>query len=257
MEAEAEYVPMTPADYDRLAAILGSFPSEDAMNLEELDGYFCALACSPQEIPSEQYMPLLWGSVADEDELFPDIEAVAHFIGLINRHFGGLMLRLEAEEDFKPLLLANESGELTASAWAWGFVRCMRLCLEPWDELVEDEKYNDLLLPILVLAQERDPDPDPDLPPPLEEPITPELREVLVQAMAAAAPLIYDYFRETREEGRGAGDDDDLFWERDSLREDFQPQAPYRRDTPKIGRNEPCPCGSGKKYKRCCGKDDL
>jgi preprotein translocase subunit SecA len=23
---------------------------------------------------------------------------------------------------------------------------------------------------------------------------------------------------------------------------------------PKIGRNEPCPCGSGKKYKKCCGK---
>lgn len=27
----------------------------------------------------------------------------------------------------------------------------------------------------------------------------------------------------------------------------------YRRTAPKIGRNEPCPCGSGKKYKRCCG----
>ena len=27
---------------------------------------------------------------------------------------------------------------------------------------------------------------------------------------------------------------------------------PERRDTPKIGRNEPCPCGSGKKYKKCC-----
>ena len=26
-----------------------------------------------------------------------------------------------------------------------------------------------------------------------------------------------------------------------------------RRETPKIGRNEPCPCGSGKKYKKCCG----
>ncbi|MFR7895260.1 MAG: SEC-C metal-binding domain-containing protein [Dysosmobacter sp.] len=23
----------------------------------------------------------------------------------------------------------------------------------------------------------------------------------------------------------------------------------------KIGRNEPCPCGSGKKYKNCCGRD--
>jgi len=26
------------------------------------------------------------------------------------------------------------------------------------------------------------------------------------------------------------------------------------RETPKIGRNDPCPCGSGKKYKKCCGK---
>lgn len=30
---------------------------------------------------------------------------------------------------------------------------------------------------------------------------------------------------------------------------------PYRREEPKIGRNDPCPCGSGKKYKKCCGKD--
>jgi preprotein translocase subunit SecA len=26
------------------------------------------------------------------------------------------------------------------------------------------------------------------------------------------------------------------------------------RDIPKVGRNDPCPCGSGKKYKKCCGK---
>ena len=30
----------------------------------------------------------------------------------------------------------------------------------------------------------------------------------------------------------------------------------YRRQSPKIGRNNPCPCGSGKKYKKCCGKED-
>jgi hypothetical protein len=29
-------------------------------------------------------------------------------------------------------------------------------------------------------------------------------------------------------------------------------QQPYRRSEPKTGRNEPCPCGSGVKYKRCC-----
>ena len=27
------------------------------------------------------------------------------------------------------------------------------------------------------------------------------------------------------------------------------------RSTPKVGRNDPCPCGSGKKYKHCCGKN--
>lgn len=40
--------------------------------------------------------------------------------------------------------------------------------------------------------------------------------------------------------------------------EDAAPAEPedatYRREAPKVGRNDPCPCGSGKKYKQCCGK---
>lgn len=35
--------------------------------------------------------------------------------------------------------------------------------------------------------------------------------------------------------------------------EDYLPPAPYVRETPKIGRNEPCYCGSGKKFKKCHG----
>lgn len=31
-------------------------------------------------------------------------------------------------------------------------------------------------------------------------------------------------------------------------------RTPYVREAPKIGRNETCPCGSGKKYKYCCGR---
>ena len=31
-------------------------------------------------------------------------------------------------------------------------------------------------------------------------------------------------------------------------------QVPIRKDGPKVGRNDPCPCGSGKKYKKCCGR---
>ena len=32
-------------------------------------------------------------------------------------------------------------------------------------------------------------------------------------------------------------------------------EKPIVREEPKVGRNDPCPCGSGKKYKKCCGKD--
>ncbi len=32
--------------------------------------------------------------------------------------------------------------------------------------------------------------------------------------------------------------------------------APVKRDVKKVGRNDPCPCGSGLKYKKCCGKDE-
>ena len=37
-------------------------------------------------------------------------------------------------------------------------------------------------------------------------------------------------------------------------KDDTVAQGPYKRKEAKIGRNDPCPCGSGKKYKQCCGR---
>ncbi|MBI4967919.1 MAG: SEC-C domain-containing protein [Rhodospirillales bacterium] len=34
---------------------------------------------------------------------------------------------------------------------------------------------------------------------------------------------------------------------------EMNPKPPPRQTGPKIGRNDPCPCGSGRKYKKCCG----
>ncbi|MBN1125894.1 MAG: SEC-C domain-containing protein [Sedimentisphaerales bacterium] len=34
-----------------------------------------------------------------------------------------------------------------------------------------------------------------------------------------------------------------------------QKVKPIKLEQPKVGRNDPCPCGSGKKYKKCCGKN--
>ena len=44
---------------------------------------------------------------------------------------------------------------------------------------------------------------------------------------------------------------------KDHLVVDFEREKVFyrtARSTKKVGRNEPCPCGSGKKYKKCCGK---
>ena len=49
-----------------------------------------------------------------------------------------------------------------------------------------------------------------------------------------------------RLEDQGIWDPDAQYWG------EVRPRSPVRE--PKIGRNDPCPCGSGKTYKKCCGK---
>jgi len=70
------------------------------------------------------------------------------------------------------------------------------------------------------------------------------------------------YVRDAEAEMAGLGmfDSDLMDWpseddEADEADEgEVRAQAePYVRDLPKVGRNDPCPCGSGKKYKKCCG----
>jgi hypothetical protein len=39
-----------------------------------------------------------------------------------------------------------------------------------------------------------------------------------------------------------------------SLSARLQRQEPARQAQPRVGRNDPCPCGSGKKFKKCCGR---
>jgi curved DNA-binding protein CbpA len=62
--------------------------------------------------------------------------------------------------------------------------------------------------------------------------------------------MMYQRAKKINKLQRKAGiDDEDLEPEdKDTV------QQTVRRDQPKVGRNDPCPCGSGKKYKRCCGR---
>ena len=93
-------------------------------------------------------------------------------------------------------------------------------------------------IPIFALANEHNPDPEMR---PYKDPISIELRETLIVRAAAGATQIYRYFKTQR------------LLDHDPLCN----MPTFRRKTPKIGRNDPCPCGSGKKFKQCCGKITL
>jgi len=82
--------------------------------------------------------------------------------------------------------------------------------------------------------------PDPKMRP-YKEPISAELRENLIVGAAAGVTGIYRHFkaRETPE------------------KELYGNATTFRRVMPKIGRNDPCPCGSGKKFKQCCARTTL
>jgi hypothetical protein len=93
-----------------------------------------------------------------------------------------------------------------------------------------------VLVPFFALANEHHPDPEMR---PYKEAMSSEQREQLI--VAAGVIRIYDYFEAHRLiAGHAIGD-----------------SATHRRIASKVGRNEPCPCGSGKKFKHCCGRVTL
>ena len=66
-------------------------------------------------------------------------------------------------------------------------------------------------------------------------------------APSYAADAIAQWVLESAQAG-GQGDDGEVLH---AARE-----GSFIREEPKVGRNDPCPCGSGKKYKKCCGAGD-
>src|SRR3954466_1505389 len=132
--------------------------------------------------------------------------------------------------------MADEEA-FAANDWAQGFLRGMALGRADWGELLKDEDEGGWIIPIFALAHEHDPDPAMQ---PYQEPMSAERREDLIVRAAAGITAIYRYFEPHRRMLADRGSE----------------HSAHRR-TKKIGRNDPCSCGSGKKYKHCCGKPTL
>jgi uncharacterized protein len=226
--------PLTDAEFESVSEVLERFGDKRSMSLEALDGLLAAVACGPEDIPQSEYLREIWGDEIVNEDTFLAQPLLREFVTLVMRHRDFIAHTLKSGDVFTPILLDDENGTFPANDWAKGFLRGLDLRKREWAPLLDDEEHVGMLVPIFALAHEHDPDPQMR---PYSEPVSAEMREKLIVGAAAGVMKIYRYFTMERPVATN--------WSGDS--------TTYRRIEPKVGRNEPCPCGSGQKFKKCCG----
>ncbi len=223
---------LTSSELEYLDSSLAQINGGKIPNTEALDGFLAALSCCPELIKPSEYMPIIQSGETEEGDLeFEDIDDAQRFMGLVMKHWNYVNSQLNQTIAYMPLILEDEDGTYFGNDWANGFITGVNLRREIWSEIIDDEENGGSIVPIWALAYENHPDAEMR---PFEEPIDDKKRDDLIVAAAAGVMRMHNYF----------------LGQRDSYMPDTKT---FTRPHRKVGRNEPCPCGSGKKYKRCCG----
>ncbi|WP_296386767.1 UPF0149 family protein [Reyranella sp.] len=221
---------------------------DDAMLLSELDGYLTAIALSPGLIPPSEWLPAIWGG---EGLPFAGAKeaggAFAAIMGLYNDNLRDLADR---SRPYEPLFIIDRDGSTFADIWAQGFFRGVGLRLEEWRPLIEDKQAFDAYAPIAILSTDRSELPE----------VSDKRRDKISRSAPQFFPdciaQIQAFWRNRGLGPRSAapprvGTSPKSAWMARQRAAWAENVAPLR--SAKVGRNDPCPCGSGKKYKRCCG----
>jgi uncharacterized protein len=237
---------LSEAEIEQLGERLAGNRNQDALSLEGVDGLFCALIASPESVLPSEYLPVILGGESANTQAFTDIEDANATMSLLMRYWNSIIADFERESIHLPFLVEPGIDGIPGRAWARGFLKGTRLAPEGWSDLWDSEGDGQLLS-IPLIAGEL----DPTWP---TEPLTKEKEGELLQWMFAGAARAYRHFSDARREFADALYDDEL--EEEEVDDYYYPET-YVRPEPKVGRNEPCPCGSGKKFKKCCGAADL
>lgn len=203
-------------------------------NLEALDGYLSALVLSPEPVPAGEWQPPVWGTPPRWD----DAER-AEVDALLQAHWQMAAQRVRFEGDDLPTQLApllwlpehpdseNDDALDVGRDWAFGFFRGVELREAVWDKWMDDNRWVDTIFVLLdqlasgeILAE------DPTAP------STPIGYRQRLDIIGSLPGMLADLQRHRIDV--------------------LTPREPLRR-VPTPERNASCPCGSGRKYKKCCG----
>jgi uncharacterized protein len=208
---------------------------EGTLRCEELGGFFFGMLGGPALIPPSQWMPVVFGQ-GEAD--YHDMDEANAVVGALMAHYNTMAVTVGADRlvtlDDVGL---NSDSEETLRPWSRGFVRGYGLVRDAWDDALKDldedeaERFETIGTILTIWAdaamyKELNELNDSEM-----KRMLTECRKAFVSSLNYYASLGLTIYRETHLRPQGA-----------SVK---QPHRP-------VGRNDPCPCGSGKKYKKCC-----
>lgn len=220
-----------PPRLRKLDRLLLDLPDDGGpMLVSELDGYLTGLLICPDLVVPSQWLPQVWSRDEGEDSqpVFEDMGHVQATIGAVMEHYNAIAKGLAAAKPtYTPVLDEDpRADEILWELWADGFGRAVDLKLSSWaaiDASGDEEARVALagLLQLVAIARNEHTAPGDDIH--AFDDTAPDLIPRWVLALNA--------------------------WRIANATSVPAPAPSFG----KVGRNDPCPCGSGKKYKKCCG----
>ena len=224
----------------RLASFLED-PARPAGTLRyhALQGFLFAVASAPELVRPSEWVPVVFG---DDDAGFDSVREAQAILNelmvvynAVNASVAGEQAALPPDCRFRRNILANFEDGAAISLWSRGFVRGHGWLEDVWKQRLPEELDHDfgpLLLTLSFFAAKDLADAY------LKELGRTDLEELAVDIRRFFPAALAEYARLGRSIQK-------LLIEHEAQ---HQPRPRTR-----VGRNEPCPCGSGRKYKKCCG----
>jgi len=202
---------------------------EETMLLEELDGFIAGLLVCPDLIKPGEWLPIIWNRDSAEPA-FDNLDHVNRVLGLVMEHYNGIARTLmERPDRYSPLFSVDtRNDDILWELWIEGFEKAVALRPAAWKKLLNaDADTATAMSGMLMLADIARGDK--------------KMKDS--DTVSAAAPEKIAEWVVILNEWRFAN---------------YQPMQGIdsrmsSASTKKVARNDPCPCGSGKKYKKCCG----
>ena len=206
----------------RIEALLDDVPPEhDPMLLSQVDGLLAAVLVAPKPLPDDAWLSLIWGGPQPKDVAY-----LTKLRDLLAERTAEMVARFrEGGIAFNPVFdVHHDTGTTFWQFWMSGFSAGVQLYERAWLKLVK-AKDEDLAASVLGLSALMELAGDPD----------PPENELEEQALDLIPYLVETLYRRQHKLDRIVLTDD------------------VELSSPKVGRNDPCPCGSGRKFKKCCG----